>query len=82
MIVGIVNHEGEPMTYRVEVTIDGEKNNEVAPVEMEPEEEREVEVNFIPTKVGAEQKVEFVLYKEGKPYLEPLHLWINVEAHE
>ena len=45
------------------------------------EEEWEQEVSFTPTRAGPDQKVEFLLYKEGvnEPYLR-LHLWLDVEG--
>jgi uncharacterized membrane protein len=88
VIVGIVNHEQERTSYKVEVWIGGEKakmriggeDRDEITVELENEEEWEEEVGFVPQKAGGGQKVEFVLYKEGKPYLEePLHFWIDVE---
>jgi len=79
VIVGIVNHEQEEASYKVEVWIDGEDRDEIN-VELENEEEWREEVGFVPQKAGEEQKVEFVLYKDGEPYFEePLHLWIDVE---
>ena len=79
VIVGIVNHEQEKASYRVEVWIDGEGRDEIM-VELEPEGKWEQEVGFVPQKAGEGQKVEFVLYKDGEPYFEePLHLWIDVE---
>jgi len=88
VIVGIVNHEQESASYRVEVRIDGEKaklridgeDSDEIMVELENERKWEQEVGFVPQKAGEGQKVEFVLYKEGKPYFEePLHLRIDVE---
>jgi len=88
VIVGIVNHEQERASYKIEVWIDGEKaklriggeDRDEIMVELENEGKWEKEVGFVPQKAGGGQKVEFVLYKEGKPYLEePLHLWIDVE---
>jgi uncharacterized membrane protein len=80
VIVGIVNHEGERVSYKVEVWIDGEDRDEIM-VELENEGKWEQEVGFVPQRAGEGQKVQFVLYKNGDPYFEePLHLWINVEA--
>jgi len=89
VIVGIVNHEQEKVSYTVEIwiggektklRIDGEDRDEIM-VGLENEGKWEKEVGFVPQKAGGGQKVEFVLYKEGKPYLEePLHLWIDVEG--
>lgn len=80
VIVGIVNHENEVVSYRVEVRIDGVKNNEVGPVVLADEEKWEEILSFTPDKADDNEKVEFMLYKneEASPYLEPLHLWINV----
>ena len=78
--VGIVNHEHEPVSYRVEVRVGGVENNEVGPVVLEHEQKWEGAVSFTPDKAGDNQKVEFILYKGGEtvPCLEPLHLWIDV----
>ena len=80
VIVGIVNHEYEEVSYRVEVKIDGVKNNKLGPVVLAHEQKWEEKINFIPDKVGDNQKVDFLLYRneEAEPVLEPLHLWINV----
>ena len=88
VILGIVNHEQEWASYKVEVWIDGEKaklriegedRGEIK-VELEHEQEWEKAVAVVPQKAGENQKTEFVLYKEGEPYFEePLYLWIDVE---
>jgi uncharacterized membrane protein len=88
VIVGIVNHEQEQASYKVEVWIDGEKaklriggeDRDEIMVELENEEGWREEVSFVPQKAGEKQKVEFVLYKDGEPYFEqPPYLWIDVE---
>jgi len=80
VIVGIINREHEVASYRVEVIVDGVKNNEVKRIVLEHEEKWEGEISFTPQKTGKRQKVEFILYQDGQiePYLEPLHLWIDV----
>ena len=87
VILGIVNHEHERTSYQVEVRIDGEKaklriegeDRDEVKVELEHEEKWEREVGFAPQKVSKKQKVEFILYKEGKPYFkDPPHLYIDV----
>jgi len=80
VIVGIINQEHETVSYRVEVRIDGVKNNEIEPIVLEHNEKWEEEVSFIPQKAGENQKVEFLLYKSDKaePILKPLHLWLDV----
>ena len=79
VIVGIINQEHKQISYQVQVTIDGNRNNEISPVVLVPGEKYEQEVGFTPTKVGEKQKVEFVLYKEDKPY-RYLHLLIDVKV--
>jgi len=81
VMIGMVNHEQHTVTYRVDVTINNVKNNEVGPIFLEDEAKWEDEVTFIPQVAGENQKVEFLLYKGGQvePYIETLHLWINVE---
>ena len=81
VMIGIVNHEQHTVTYRVEVMIDDVKNNEIDPIVLDDEAKWENEVTFIPQVAGKNQKVEFLLYKGGQlePYIETLHLWIDVE---
>jgi uncharacterized membrane protein len=63
VMVGIINREHEPVTYRVEVG--GVKNNEVGPVMFEHNEGWEDIVSFTLDRVGDKQKVEFLLYRQG-----------------
>jgi len=80
VIVGIINHEGKEVSYRMEVVIGSEKITEVRPVVLADEQKWEGEVGFVPTTPGENQKVEFLMYKDGEvePCLEPLHLWVDV----
>lgn len=80
VIVGIINREHERVSYHVEVMIDNLKNNEVGPIELEHDEKWEGIVVFTPNEPGEDQKVEFLLYKNGgaEPSVESLHLWIDV----
>jgi uncharacterized membrane protein len=80
VIVGIVNWEHDTVDYRVEVLIDGVRNNEIGGIILEHGGKWEQEVSFVPEKVGENQKLEFVLYKhdETKPNLKPLYLRIDV----
>ncbi len=79
-IIGIANHEHAPVTYRVEVAINGVENSESAPIELDHDEKHERIIAFTPNEPGMNQKVEFLLYRDGdvEPLLEPIHLWINV----
>ena len=78
--VGVVNQERETVSYRVEVRIAGEKNNEVGPIVLEHGERWEGELSFVPQVPGENQKVEFLLYKDGEsePRFEPIYLWATV----
>jgi len=79
VMVGIINQEYEPVTYRVEVVIDGVKNNEVGPVTLEHDGEWEGIVSFTPDRAGDKQKVEFLLYRQGQSGVyQRLHLWVDV----
>ena len=82
VILGIVNREQEKVSYWVEVKIDEVTSKKIGPILLANEEKGEQEVNFIPTKIGGKQKVEFVLYKysQDKPYL-TLYLWIDVKGY-
>ncbi len=79
VIVGIINREHETVTYRVEVVIDGVKNSEVGPVALDHDGEWEEIVGFTPGKAGDNQKVEFLLYKQGQNEVyQRLHLWVDI----
>ena len=80
--VGIANYDNETVSYRVEVRIDGVKNNEVQGITLERGERWENGVSFTPGVAGENQKVEFLLYKNGevKPFFEPLRLWVDVKV--
>jgi uncharacterized membrane protein len=78
--VGIINHEGKEVSYRVEVLMSGKKLTETGPITMVDGQKWENAVDIIPEEAGDNQKLEFLLYKgdELKPYLEPIYLWVNV----
>ncbi len=80
VVVGIVNNEYETVTYRIEVTIDGVKNNEINGLTLLNREKWENEVTITPQTVEGNYRVEFFLFKIGEttPMFEPLRLWVNV----
>ncbi|MBA7502764.1 hypothetical protein ES706_01358 [subsurface metagenome] len=83
VILGIVNHEYQPTSYRVEIEINGVKDKEICTGILAHEEKWEQVVGFTPEEMGVKQKVEFWLYKDDalQPHLEqPLHLYINVNS--
>jgi len=77
--VGIINREQETATYWVEVAIEGAESNEVGIVTLGDGEKWEGAAGFALNKVGDNQKVEFLLYRQGwnKVY-QRLHLWVDV----
>lgn len=75
--VGIINQEHEDTSYQVEIILDGIRNMQISPVLLYHEDKWEQEVSFTSMEVGENQKVEFVLYKDGEPY-RTLFLWIDV----
>ncbi|MBI2869933.1 MAG: DUF1616 domain-containing protein [Chloroflexi bacterium] len=80
IILGITNNEGVAATYRVKVLSGGDQVAEVGPVALADKQEWQAEVGFVLNAAGPDQKVQFVLYRDGqnRPYLEPLYLWVNV----
>ena len=79
VIVGIVNREHETVSYVLEVIIDGIMSNEVGPITLEHGEKWERIVNFTPNRVGNNQKVGFLLYRQGQSEVyQELYLWVNV----
>jgi uncharacterized membrane protein len=81
--VDIINRENRQMTYNLAITLSGEIIKEVGPIILRSEEKWEEEVSFTPERVGENQKMEFLLYRDGEsePY-QLLHLWINVKEGE
>jgi uncharacterized membrane protein len=79
VIAGIINWEQETATYWVEVAIEGAESNEVGIVTLGDGEKWEGVAGFALNKVGDNQKVEFLLYRQGwnKVY-QRLHLWVDV----
>jgi uncharacterized membrane protein len=80
VLVGVVSYWRDVVDYRLEVRIDGVKNNEVGPIILKRDEKWEKPVSFTPQAAGPRHKVEFLLYKlnETEPCVQPLWLWIDV----
>ncbi len=79
VVVGIINRERGTVAYRLEVRIDGIIGSEVEPVTLEHNEKWQQIVGFTPDRAGDEQKVEFLLYKQGQGQVyQRLHLWLDV----
>lgn len=77
--IGIVNREQEATDYTIKIFVAGQQVKEVKTMTLAHEESWEKVVSFDPTSVGAEQKVEFMLYKgESNEAYQVLDLWIDV----
>jgi len=77
----IVNHEKATETYRLEITIDGGKIQEIDNVNLSDEAKWEQNVAFTPTQTGTNQKIAFLLYQgNGTSIYGQLTLWVNVVA--
>jgi uncharacterized membrane protein len=81
ILIGVVNHEYQPTSYKAKIKIGGTEISEVNIDTLANEEKWEREISFTPQFAGERQKIDFYLYKDGEdePYLkEPLRLYINV----
>ena len=81
LIIGIVNHEYQALSYRVDIVVDGVESKEITTGELAYQEKWESVVSFIPQSLGEGQKVEFWLYKDAETepcFKDPLHLYIDV----
>ena len=80
VILVIVNHEHEDMSYRLEISIDGITFKNIGPIVIADQQKWEQTLSFAMQKVGDNQKVEFLLYKNGEdiPY-QNVNLWIDVK---
>jgi uncharacterized membrane protein len=92
LILDIINSEGDEISYRIAIKIDGEPsyiffNGEsveyIESITLADGEEWRQEIGFTPLKTGDNQKVEFILYKdnEAEPY-RSLHIWVNVVTQD
>jgi uncharacterized membrane protein len=78
VITGVVNHEYANTSYQLEVILNGELIDEKSIV-LTHNETWEGPFTFKLKKAGEDQKLEFLLYKEGvKEVYRSLHLWMDV----
>jgi len=79
VILGVVNHEYEPVSYSIKVLIGDEDNSAIGPITLENNEKWEKKIGFTPYRPGENIKVQFLLYRDdqSEPY-RSLHLWVNV----
>ena len=78
VIIGVVNHEYAAVTYQLELKVNGGVIDQKSIV-LTHNETWESPFTFRATKAGDDQKLEFLLYKEGvKEVYRSLHLWMDV----
>jgi uncharacterized membrane protein len=79
VLASIVNHEQEVTYYRLIVNTDNITCVEIPSIVLNKEQKWEQKIAFMPSRIGSNQKVAFVLYRgeSDTPYL-TLHLWIDV----
>lgn len=79
VILGVVNHEYEEVTYRIVIRLDNETIGTINNITLSHEMRWEENYTFTPEKTGDRMKLEFILFREGldEPYRN-LHLWITV----
>jgi len=79
LIVGVINREHEDIQYRLEKDVDGQNAEQLAEIQLAHDETWEEPFAFSLQQPGEDEKVSFLLYKEGQeePY-RSLHLWISV----
>ncbi len=83
VVLGIINHEYQDMSYRVEIRLAGAVVKELGPVMLEHEQEWQQEVEVTAVEVKESQKLAFLLFKgnEAEPY-RSLHLWLDVKEKD
>ena len=79
VIIGVVNHEYESVSYKVVIRLDNETIGAIDSVELDHDVKWEQNYTFTPEKAGERMKLEFLLLREGldEPY-RSLYLWITV----
>jgi uncharacterized membrane protein len=82
LLLGIVNHEGREISYRVVVTLDGKTCAQMVPIILSDKEKWEGGVSFIPELAAENQKLEVLLYRDNDitPYLAPLQMWVDIRS--
>jgi hypothetical protein len=73
LILGIVNHEGEEASYRVQVTIAGRLVATLDSLQLANKEKWERTLTLSATQPGSDQKLEFVLYRGDRCPHRTLH---------
>lgn len=77
--VEIVSHELTTTDYQIDVLLNDNSYKELDEISLQPGGNYIQMVSFVFNETGQKQQVEFILYKDGITYLQPLYLWVNVE---
>jgi uncharacterized membrane protein len=79
VILGVINHEYENVSYKIVVRLDNETISTIDDIVLSHGGKWEQEYVFTPQKAGERMKLEFILYRVGVegPY-RSLHLWVTV----
>ena len=77
--VGVINREHADMNYRISVEVGGQEVEQVTDIRLAHDEKWEKRLTFALYNPGTDQRINFLLYREGleEPY-RSLHLWIDV----
>lgn len=81
IVVGVFNHEYQPASYAVKITINGVESKNVNIGALAHGAKWQEKISFSPQVPGDKQLVYFYLYKDGgdRPYLkDPIRLYIDV----
>jgi len=75
----ITNHEYQDMSYFVETKLSGTLTETLGPLRLEHDQKWQHDIEISPVKAGENQKVEFLLFREGEksPY-HSLRLWVDI----
>jgi len=81
LTLGIINQEHKQSSYNVEIRIDNTMVSRLGPITLDNGEKYEQAVSFTPDRPGDEQKVEFLLFKQGQSDVyRSLHIYIDVRG--
>ena len=79
LTLGVTNHENQVASYSVNVTFDGKVVQTIGPIELANDAEWSAPVTLTPSRIGDNQKIEFLLYKDhGNDAYLTLRLWLDV----
>jgi uncharacterized membrane protein len=83
VVLGVVNHEGENVTYKIVITLDNQTVDTLNNITLGNQKSWQQNYAFTPQKTGENMNLGFTLYKQGtgKPY-HSLQLWINVRPQK